>query len=45
VKNTDQLKEYDETVKNTYNYRGGETNTRVIEPDSNNQLFLDDDDE
>jgi hypothetical protein len=45
VQNTDQLKEYDETVKNTYNYRGGETNTRVIEPDSNNQLFLDDDDE
>jgi hypothetical protein len=45
VKNTDQLKEYDDTIKNTYNYRGGETNTRVIEPDSNNQLFLDDDEE
>jgi hypothetical protein len=43
IQNTEKLKEYDETVKNTYNYRGGETNTRVIEPDNNNQLFVDDD--
>jgi hypothetical protein len=45
IQNTEKLEEYDETVKNTYNYRGGETNSRVIEPDSNNKLFLDDDDD
>lgn len=45
IQNTDQLNKYNDEVKNNYNYRGGETNTRVIEPDSNNKLFLDDDDE
>jgi len=43
IQNTDQLKNYNDEVKNNYNYRGGETNTRVIESDNNNQLFVDDD--
>jgi hypothetical protein len=43
VQNTDKLKEYNDTVKNTYNYRGGETQTRVIESDDNTQLYQDDD--